>query len=97
MLMIHLFFSAFIAPLQGMVLGSGNSTLNFIIGIIDGVICKVGLGVILAYVFNLGYLGFWWGTAFSRAIPGLICLIYVLSGKWKTRSLFKESPKKAET
>ena len=97
MLMVHLFFSAFISPLQGVVLGSGNSILNFIIGIIDGVICKVGFGVILAYVFDMGYLGFWWGTAFSRAIPGLICLIYVLSGKWKNRSLFKESPKEAET
>lgn len=95
MLMVHLFFSAFISPLQGVVLGSGNSILNFIIGIIDGVICKVGFGVILAYVFDMGYLGFWWGTAFSRAIPGMICLIYVLAGKWKSRSLFKEAPKKA--
>lgn len=60
MLIVHLFFSAFICPLQGMVLGCGNSTLNFVIGIIDGVICKVGFGVILAYVFNMGYLGFWW-------------------------------------
>lgn len=97
MLTIHLFFSAFVSPIQGIVLGCGNSTLNFVIGIIDGVICKVGFGVILAYAFNMGYLGFWWGNGFSRAIPGLICLLYMLSGRWKTRSLFKESPGKAES
>ncbi len=90
LLIIHLFFSAFIGPMQAMVLGSGNASLNFVIGITDGVICKVGFGVLLAYVFNMGYLGFWWGNAFSRAIPGLMCLIYLLSRKWEKRKLLTE-------
>lgn len=87
LLIVHLFLSAFIAPLQAMVVGSGNATLNFIIGIMDGVICKVGFGLLLAYVFDMGHLGFWWGTAISRAIPGVMCLIYMFSGKWRNRKL----------
>jgi len=90
LLIIHLFFSAFTSPMQSMVLGSGNASLNFVIGIIDGVICKIGFGVVLAYAFGMGFKGFWWGTAFSRAIPGIICLIYMLSGRWKKRKLLTE-------
>lgn len=86
-LIIHLFLSAFTSTQQAMVLGSGYAKLNFIIGIVDGVICKIGLGVLFAYVLKMGFVGFWWGTAFSRLIPGLMCLFYMLSGKWKTRKL----------
>ena len=86
-LIIHLFLSAFTSTQQSMVLGSGYATLNFIIGVVDGVICKIGLGILFAYVLKMGFVGFWWGTALSRLIPGLMCLYYLLSGKWKTRTL----------
>ena len=89
-LIVHLFLSALTSTQQSMVLGSGNAMLNFIIGIVDGVICKVGLGVLFAYVLGMGFKGFWWGTAFSRLIPGLMCLAYMLSGRWKTRKLLTE-------
>ncbi|MDR0999849.1 MAG: MATE family efflux transporter [Clostridiales bacterium] len=86
-LTIHLFMSAFTSTLQSMVLGTGFASLNFVIGVLDGVVCKIGLGLIFAYVLDMGIYGFWWGTALSRFLPGCCCLWYLLSGKWKTRKL----------
>ncbi len=89
-LVIHLFLSALTSTFQAMVIGSGFASLNFAIGILDGVVFKVGLALVLVYGFHLGVYGYWWGTAFSRLVPGLVCLGYFLSGKWKTRRLLSE-------
>ncbi len=89
-LVIHLFLSALTSTFQAMVIGSGFASLNFAIGILDGVVFKVGLALVLVHGFGLGVYGYWWGTAFSRLVPGMICLCYFLSGKWKTRKLLSE-------
>lgn len=87
---VHLFMSAMTSTFQALVIGSGFASLNFVIGILDGVVFKVGFALILVNVFNMGVYGYWWGTAFSRLVPGLICVAYYLSGKWKTRKLLSE-------
>lgn len=87
---IHFFASAFVGSFQAMVTGCGFVELGFAIGILDGVICKIGLSVLFMNVFQMGYLGLWWGVACSRILPGFICLGYYLSGKWKTRKLLTE-------
>ena len=82
--------SALTASFQSMVIGCGNAPLNFVIGILDGLACKIGLSILFAWVLDMGAVGFFWGTALSRAIPGVICVAYFLSGKWATRKLLGE-------
>lgn len=82
--------SALTASFQSMVIGCGNAPLNFVIGVLDGLVCKIGLSVLFAWVLDMGAIGFFWGTALSRAIPGIICVAYFLSGKWATRKLLGE-------
>lgn len=89
-LVFHLFFSALTSSFQAMIIGSGFASMNFVIGIMDGIICKIGLSILFAWVLDMGAIGFFWGTGLSRAIPGLICLAYFLSGRWKTRKLLEE-------
>ena len=69
-----------------MVIGSGFVELGFIIGMLDGLICKIGFGLLFMSMFNPGYLGIWLGVSCSRILPGMISIIYFYSGKWKTRS-----------
>jgi Na+-driven multidrug efflux pump len=92
-LVLHLFLSALTSTFQSMIIGSGYASLNFVIGVLDGVVCKVGLGILLAQVFSMGVYGYWWGTSLSRLLPGLICVGYFAGGKWKTRKLLTESGK----
>ncbi|MCD8023819.1 MAG: MATE family efflux transporter [Lachnospiraceae bacterium] len=90
MLIAHFFCSAVVTAFQSMVLGSGYASMNFMIGILDGVICKVGLSLIFVNIFNMGVYGYFWAVGFSRALPAVICFIFFMSGKWKTRKLLTD-------
>lgn len=87
---LHFFASAVTGSFQAMVTGCGFVELGFVLGILDGVICKIGFSILFMNVFHMGYIGLWWGVACSRILPGCICVGYYLSGKWKTRKLLTE-------
>lgn len=84
---LHFYISAVIGAFQAMVTGCGFVELGFAIGILDGVVCKIGLSWIFMNLFGMGYLGLWWGVACSRILPAILCIGYYCSGKWKTRKL----------
>lgn len=87
---IHFFVSATVGSFQAMVTGCGFVTLGFAIGILDGVICKIGLSLFFVNVMNMGYVGLFWGVCTSRILPAILCIWYFCSGKWKTRKLLTE-------
>lgn len=86
-MVIHYFSSAFVGAFQAMVNGSGFVELGFAIGILDGVICKIGLSLIFVNVFCMEYIGYFLGIGCSRILPGILCFLYFMSGKWKRRKL----------
>ncbi len=86
-LVVLIYSTAFTGSFQTMVTGSGFVSLGFAIGVMDGLVCRVGLSWFFANVLGLGYIGLFWGASTARIIPGLFCLGYYLSGKWKTRKL----------
>lgn len=89
-MVMHFYMSAFTGTFQSMITGCGFVSLGFAIGILDGVICRIGFSLLFLYVFKLGALSFWWGTAFARTLPGVLCFCYFMSGDWKKRKLLSE-------
>lgn len=89
-LIVHFFLSALTSSFQSMVTGCGYASMSFVIGILDGVVCRIGFSALFAYVLDMGVIGFFWGVAVSRSLPGLICLLYFISGKWRSRKLLSE-------
>lgn len=89
-MIVHFFASATTGSFQAMVTGCGFVELGFVIGVLDGVVCKVGLSALFAYGLGMGYLGLFWGVSCSRILPALVCIAYYVSGKWKTRKLLTE-------
>lgn len=87
------YMSALTGTFQSMVTGSGFVSLGFLIGILDGVVCRIGFSLLFAKVMGMGAVGFFWGTAFSRTLPAVVCFTYFMSGKWRTRRLLTESGK----
>lgn len=77
------------SPFFALINGSGNAKLNLCVGLLDGVICRIGLAVLLGITFDLGIMGFWLGNAFAGYVPFLIGLVFFLSGKWKTSKLIQ--------
>ena len=63
--------------------GSGNSKLNLLVALIDGMISRIGLAAFLGYGLHMGCRGFWYGDALAGFMPFVIGSIFFLSGKWK--------------
>ncbi len=75
------------SPFFALINGSGNAKLNLTVGLLDGVICRIGLAMLMGLGLNMGIMGFWLGNAFAGYMPFLIGGVYFLTGKWKTRKL----------
>lgn len=67
--------------------GIGNAQLTFYGGLFDGIVARIGLGLLLGVTLEMGVRGFWLGNAIAGHIIGLAVLPYYLSGKWKSRKL----------
>ncbi len=77
--------SAVRPPLGALINGVGNFKLNFLVGILDGVILRIGLSVLLGIWCGFGIFGFWYGHAIAGFTPFVIGGIYFLTGRWRTR------------
>ena len=66
--------------------GSGNSKLNLIVAIIDGIIARIAFAYYLGFVRGLAALGFWLGDGIAGNIPLIIGVVFYLSKKWQKRS-----------
>lgn len=66
--------------------GSGNSKLNLLVALLDGMFCRIGLALLLGVSMGMGIMGFWLGNALSGLVPFLIGGTYLLSGAWKRRA-----------
>lgn len=75
------------SPFFGLINGSGNAKLNLIVGLLDGVVCRIGLALLMGLALDMGIMGFWLGNAFAGYMPFFIGGVFFLTGKWKTRRL----------
>lgn len=69
--------------------GSGNSKLNLLVAIIDGMIARISIAYILGWKVGMGPQGFWLGDALAGFVPFLIGFTFFLSKKWM---ISKEEP-----
>lgn len=67
----------------GMINGSGNSRLNLLVAILDGIVVRIGAAYLLGFTAGLHALGFWLGDAIAGYMPFVIGGIFYLSGRWK--------------
>lgn len=77
------------SPFFALINGSGNARLNLCVGLLDGVVCRIGLAMLLGITMGMGIHGFWYGNALAGYMPFVIGGIYYVSGKWKTRRVVK--------
>ena len=65
--------------------GSGNTKLNLLVAIIDGIIGRVGLAALFGFGLSMGCKGFWYGDSIAGFVPIIIGMTFFLSGRWKTK------------
>lgn len=87
-IVMYLSFALMSTPI-GFLNGLGHVNLNLIIALVDGVVARIGLGLLLA--MPLGLHGYWWGSALAGFVSVIWGWLYYFSGRWKTRKLLVES------
>ncbi len=75
------------SPFLALINGQGNARLALIMGLIDGVVARIGLALLFGIVFDMGIMGFWIGGAIAGFTPMLIGGIYYFGGFWKKHML----------
>ena len=88
---VAIFGFALMCPYNALINGLGYSSLSFVIGLMDGVIARIGLSLLFGKVFGWGITGYWYGNAIAGYVTVLLGGIYYYSNKWKTRKLLIES------
>ena len=63
--------------------GSGNSRLNLLVAIFDGIIARIGLSYLFGFVMNMSCRGFWIGDGLAGYMPLVIGLVFFFTGRWK--------------
>ena len=77
--------SAARCPMNALINGSGDTRMNFLTALFDGIILRIGLALMFGLVFEMGYFGFWLGDAVAGFTPLWLGLIFIASGRWKRR------------
>jgi len=80
---LNFFGFALRGPSMALCNGMGFPALNFGMGILDGVVMRIGLGVMLGDWMSMGIQGYWLGGAIAGYAFFLVMFPYFLSGKWK--------------
>jgi len=73
-------------PFTSLINGLGYASFAFVIGLIDGVVARIGLVWFMGTFLALGYWGVWWGASLASYVGVLIGMVYFISGRWKKRN-----------
>jgi putative MATE family efflux protein len=65
--------------------GIGFASYDMFVGIMDGVVARIGLAMLLGHI--AGLYGYWTGNAIAGFVTTFLMGGYYLTGKWKTRKV----------
>ncbi len=71
------------ATMNALINGSGNTTINFITAILDGLVLRIGLALLFGLALNMKHTGFWLGDALAGFTPFVLGIVFYLTGLWK--------------
>ena len=82
-LVLNAFGAATRSPAFALINGSGNSKLNLLVAILDGMLARIGLAYMLGFLLRMGCRGFWLGDALAGFMPFVIGTAFFISGRWR--------------
>ncbi|MBQ8207701.1 MAG: MATE family efflux transporter [Clostridia bacterium] len=87
---VMLFFgSAMRAIMNALINGSGNTKINFVTAILDGIVLRIGLALLFGLALDMKHYGFWLGDALAGFTPFWIGLVFYFTGIWKKKKVIK--------
>lgn len=89
-IIVNFFGAASRTPVSSLINGIGFAGMNFVMGIMDGVVVRIGLAVLMGRVLGMGVHGYWYGSAIAGYMFFIVVFPYFLSGRWKHRKTLVE-------
>ena len=84
-IIVNILGAATRATASGFINGIGFAGMNFTIGIMDGIVVRIGLALLLGRILNFSVYEYWYGSAIAGYMYVLVIFPYFLSGMWKKR------------
>ena len=85
-IILNFFGTASRSPAGALINGIGYAGMNFFMGMMDGIVIRIGLALLFGQVLNLGVHGYWYGSSIAGFAFFLVIFPYFLSGRWKKRN-----------
>ena len=63
--------------------GIGYASFNLVVGLLDGVVARIGLSMLLGHF--MGLTGYWLGSGLAGFVTTILMGLYYLSGRWQDR------------
>ena len=89
-MIVSFIVSGVMGPCNAVITGDGNAPMSFVVGVVDGVVLRIGLSLLFAEVFDMGVVGYFLGNSLARVGPTFVTVIYFYSGHWKKRKLLSD-------
>jgi len=83
------FAVAFSGAFKSMATGAGAAMLSLVIGVLDGVM-RIAVCLVFFTFLDGGVSSYFWGAALCQIVPGIVSMIYFLSGQWRKKKLLFE-------
>lgn len=84
-IIVQFFGSATRTPSTALINGIGFASMNFIMGLMDGVVVRIGLALLMGRIMNMGIMGYWYGSGIAGYMYFVVVTPYFISGHWKKR------------
>lgn len=79
--------------LDSFAIGVGAANVAMINALLDAVIVRLPMSWILAFAFNMGFPGIYYGQALSPVLSAIVGLLYFMSKKWERKTLIQSGNK----
>ena len=86
-MIVMLMAFALMSPPIGLANGVGNTTFNMVVGILDGVVGRIGFSLLLGSYMGLGLNGYYLGNGLAGFISVICCSAYFFFGNWRERDV----------
>ncbi len=78
---------AFFVSFAGIINGAGHTMISMGASILSSIVIRVPLAYIIDTVLGVGFTGIAMAMPIATVVTTILCLIYILTGKWKKNKL----------